>query len=93
MGFLNRIFGRARKPESSEEGHIGAVQIGDIIADRAARFRGGRGMVLLLQEGLRIRAFFFDGVPRCSWNYTDNQLRWIKWRRQSKRVRRWSSHF
>jgi hypothetical protein len=74
MGLWKRLFGGNEPGGSSEEGRVGAREIGDLISERAARFRGGRGMVLILQEGLRVRVFFFNGVPRCSWNYTNEQL-------------------
>lgn len=74
MGLWQRLFGGSASAGSSEEGRVGAGEIGDLIAERAKHFRGGRGMVLVLQEGLRIRVYFFNGAPRCSWNYANEQL-------------------
>ena len=60
-------------PPAEHERRTASV-ICDLIANGVTRFKDDRGMVLILQEGLRIRLFFFNGVPKCSWNYTNGAL-------------------
>ena len=53
---------------------VGACEIEDLIVTRKEAFKQGRGMVLVLQEDRRVRVFFFNGVSRFSWNYTNYEL-------------------
>lgn len=50
MGIWDRLFGSITQQGPSEEGRIGKIEIGDLLADRTAGFPGGPGIVLLLQE-------------------------------------------
>ncbi len=56
------------------ETQVGVREVGDLISERAARFKGGLGMVLILQEGRRVRLYFFNGNPKVSYSYTNEQL-------------------
>ena len=53
---------------------VGVLGVRDLIYERAAKFKAGRGMVLVLQEGRRVRLYFFNGNPKVSWSYTNGQL-------------------
>jgi len=74
MSFLKRLFNNSKLPSVDENGHINAGKIIELIDKRAANFRGGQGMVLVIQLSWRVQLHFVDGIPICSWQFSNNQL-------------------
>jgi len=66
MGFRSILFGK--------KGRVNVGNVVELIKERAARFRGGRGMVLVIQEGLCLQIYLFNGRPYCSWRYVKGQF-------------------
>src|ERR1017187_9418223 len=75
MSFLNRLFSAesVREPVD-KEGRVSVSKVVDLIRETASRFQRQKGMVLVNQDGRRLRIDFFDGISKCSWNYLDGQL-------------------
>jgi len=53
---------------------VSALRIVDLIMERAIHFRGRQGMVVVIQDGCRIQIYFFNGHPKCVWNYTEGEF-------------------
>lgn len=54
---------------------VGACEIANYILARSQGFVAGLGMALVIQEGLRIRCYVFNGLARVSWDFTNGVLR------------------
>jgi hypothetical protein len=76
MRFLNRLFGGGTAGEPADkEGRLSALKVVDLIREKASGFQRQKGMVLVNQDGCRLRIDLFDGISACSWNYFNGQLR------------------
>ena len=76
MSFLERLFsGGTAAKRVDKEGRISALGVVDLIRERASRFQRQKGMVIVNQDGCRLRIELFDGISKCSWNYFNGELR------------------
>ena len=57
-----------------DPGDVSAREVAQAIQERAARFRGGRGMVVVIQDGFEVLLYYFDGISRYSWDWVEGQF-------------------
>jgi len=75
MAFLSGLFHKSQTAKPVDESSSVSVErVIQLITERAARFTGGQGMVLVTQLSWRVGIFVVDGVSSCPWKVADLKL-------------------
>lgn len=76
MGFFKNLFKTSKdKADSSvSEERVDCNEVVNAIQQRMRNFKNGKGMILVVQEACKVNVYYFNGHPKCSWNYTNHQL-------------------
>ena len=75
MSFLKGLF-QNKKPSPSidAKGCVNAEKIIELINENASNFSLGIGMVIVIQLSWRVQIYFVNGIPICSWHFSNNQI-------------------
>ena len=75
MSFLKNLLHKTHESQPVDDsGSVSAERVIELINQKVSSFRGGRGMVIVIQLTWKVRIHCVNGVPNCSWEFVNDQL-------------------